>query len=181
MATFLLLITAQHRACALSPHSLPVLTPKLTRVLPVPVLDQGLIEAHFGTISQPSSLAIYTTVAEYSWLHPTPCELIYHRVLPLSRLLHFKCAAAGAGCSRAADTELLRTRASALRALWRLESPRGAFLPCFVLCDVVRVLVPVLVVVLHERALQERRMQGKRWPIFFESLQCSKPHTPNPR
>ena len=113
MATFLLLITAQHCACALSPHSLPVLTPKLTRVLPVPVLDQGLIEAHFGTISQPFSLAIYTTVAEYSWLHPTPCELIYHRVLPLSRLLHFKCAAAGAGCSKAADTELLRTHASA--------------------------------------------------------------------
>ena len=41
--------------------------------------------------------------------------------------------------------------------------------------------VPVLVVVLHERALQERRMQGKRWPFFFESMQCSKPHTPNPR
>ena len=64
MATFLLLITAQLRACALLPHSLPFLTPILTRVLPVPVLAQGLIEAHFGTISQPSSSAIYITEAE---------------------------------------------------------------------------------------------------------------------
>ena len=65
MATFLLLISAQHRACrVLLPHSLPFLTPILTRVLPVPVLAQGLIEAHFGTISQPSSSAIYITEAE---------------------------------------------------------------------------------------------------------------------
>ena len=68
MATFLLLIAAQHRACALSPHSLPVLTPKLTCGLLVPVLDQGLVEMHFGINSQPSSLAIYTTLAELCWL-----------------------------------------------------------------------------------------------------------------
>ena len=60
-------------APALSPHSLPVLTPKLTCGLLVPVLDQGLVEMNFFITIQPSSLGITTTVAECSWLHPTHC------------------------------------------------------------------------------------------------------------
>ena len=65
MATFLLLISAQHRACrVLLPHSLPFLTPKLTCGLLVPVLDQGLVEMNFFITIQPSSLGI--TVADVS-------------------------------------------------------------------------------------------------------------------
>ena len=60
-------------APALSPHSLPVLTLKLTCGLLVPVLDQGLVEMNFFITIQPSSLGITTTVAECSWLHPTHC------------------------------------------------------------------------------------------------------------
>ena len=172
--------TAPVVCCCLT-RWLPFLTPKLTCGLLVPVLDQGLVEMHFGINSQPSSLAIYTTLAELCWLLSDSLRLIYHRVLPLSRLLHFKCAAAGAGCSRAADTELLRKRALRCARCGDQRARVALFSRAFVLCDVVRVLVPVLVVVLHERALQERRMQGKRWPFFFESLQCSKLHWQDPR
>jgi len=80
VATFLLLISAQHRAChVLLLHSLPFLTPKVTCGLLVPVLDQGLVEMNIFITTQPSSLGI--TVAECSWLHQLAA-------VDVSRVLH---------------------------------------------------------------------------------------------
>ena len=92
MATFLLLISAQHRACrVLLPHSLPFLTPKLTCGLLVPVLDQGLDEMNFFITTQPSSLGI--TVAECSWPFINSLQLMYH-----VSFMFLGCAALQARC-----------------------------------------------------------------------------------
>ena len=60
-------VLAAHDCTAMAAHpcrlpSLGLLTRKLTRVFPVPVLAQGLVEMHLCTNSQPTSSAIYITL-----------------------------------------------------------------------------------------------------------------------
>ena len=119
MATFLLLISAQHRACrVLLPHSLPFLTPKLTCGLLVPVLDQGLVEMNFFITIQPSSLGI--TVADVSAAgFINSLRLMYH-----VSFMFLGCAALQARCcwrrsaaGQQARSFHARARARAARAV----------------------------------------------------------------